>query len=170
MQTTASRSGLERFFDVVWPTLNLEPDRLMVVGDLDGAGDRLRTQLQRVTCTGFVKDLRQVLRPYDVNIIPWEHNTGQRTRLPVAFNHGQVVVAVRASVACFPEAEDGVNCRLVSRLEEMPGVISQLLHNSDERERLGRSARTTFEQSFSKKASHNRLQAAIETLPMRSLK
>lgn len=96
----------------------------------------LATFLSKVTCTGYVKDLDKVLRPYDLHFIPWEHNTGQRTRLVQAFNHRQVVVAVRDSVACFPEAKDGENCRLVERLDQMSGVLKELARDPVQREYL----------------------------------
>jgi glycosyltransferase involved in cell wall biosynthesis len=72
--------------------------------------------------------------------------------LPVAFNHAQVVVATRAAVACYPEARDRENCRLVDRLEDMGSVINQLLRDQPQRIRLAESARKTFEKSFTRSA------------------
>lgn len=144
LQTTANRVGLERFLDVVWPALAQPRPELWVIGDLDGAGAGLSRRLQDATCTGFVPALSTVLRPFDVHVIPWEHDTGTRTRLPLAFAYGQTVVAVRAAVAGSPEARDGENCRLVSRLDEMPAALEALLASPAERERLGRAARRTY--------------------------
>jgi hypothetical protein len=153
LATTANRVGLERFFEIVWPAL---PDGayrdLWVIGDISAAGPVLSPQLASATCTGHVKDLTTVLRPFDLHIIPWEHDTGQRTRLPLIFNHGQVVVAVKAAVACFPEVVDRENCRLVDRLDEMPAVIRELVDDAAQRRRLAVGARRTFERVFTRPA------------------
>jgi glycosyltransferase involved in cell wall biosynthesis len=165
LATTATRVGLERFFEVVWPAL-AEGKRpiFYAVGDLTAATPRLHHELAKVVCTGHVTDWPTVLRPYDLHLIPWEHSTGQRTRLPVAFNFGQVVIAARAGIAGFPEAQDGVNCRLVERLEEMPAVIRELSQDSEQRVRLGRAARQTFESCFTREALLSRYQVVLEGL------
>jgi glycosyltransferase involved in cell wall biosynthesis len=152
MSATASRDGLLSFFDKAWPSVSQSGLKLRVVGDIADSPPRLKDYLSRADCTGFVSDLRSVLRPFDLNLIPWGYATGQRTRLPVAFNHSQVVVAVRAGVACYPEAQDGVNCRLVDIVEQMPGVIAEVAGDSEQRFRLGTAAKRTFETCFVRKA------------------
>jgi glycosyltransferase involved in cell wall biosynthesis len=148
MGTTANREGLLAFFERVWPALKGTGVEFEVIGDTAGASSGLQEHLRTVKCSGFIKDLTTVLRPFDIHVIPLEHTTGQRTRLPVAFNHAQVVVATRASVACYPEARDRENCRLVDRLEDMISVIPELMADHGERSRLGRAARATFEKQF----------------------
>jgi glycosyltransferase involved in cell wall biosynthesis len=150
MGTTATRVGLERFFEVVWDRLDVKPADLWVVGDTNAATDEIKKQIANVTRPGYVKDLSSVLRPYDIHVIPWEHETGQRTRLVQAFNHGQALVATRQSVACFPEATHGENCILVESLDEMPAAVNRLLTDRDQRIRLGNAARKTFESSFTR--------------------
>ena len=150
MGTTANREGLLAFFERVWPALKTSGVEFEVIGDTAGASSGLQEHLRTVKCSGFIKDLTTVLRPFDIHVIPWEHTTGQRTRLPVAFNHAQVVVATRAAVACYPEARDRENCRLVDRLEDMISVIPELMADHGERSRLGRAARATFEKQFTR--------------------
>ncbi len=104
------------------------------------------------------------MRPYDLHIIPWEYSTAQRTRLPMAFNLGQVVVAVRAGVAGFPEVIDGENCRLVDRLDQMGSVIKELLRDPEQRERLGNAARRTFERYFTRHALLPRYETVITSV------
>ena len=152
MGATASRDGLLSFFDKAWPSVSQFGLKFRVVGDVADAPAKLKDYLARVECTGFISDLQSVLRPFDLNLIPWGHATGQRTRLPVAFNHAQVVVAVRAGVACYPEAQDGLNCRLVETVEQMPGMIAELAGDAEQRFRLGCAAKSTFETSFVRKA------------------
>jgi glycosyltransferase involved in cell wall biosynthesis len=164
MGTTASRVGLERFFEVVWPRLASPRPELVVVGDTSAAPATLQKLLKSVTCAGYVRELSPLLRPFDLHIIPWEHSTGQRTRLPVAFNYGQVVVAVAESVACFPEAKEAQNCRLVKHLDEMPSVIAELLADPAQCERLGRAARATFESSFTRPSLLPRYEAVLDSV------
>ena len=105
MGTTANRVGLERFFEVAGPQL-ADSCELWVVGDTGEASPALLESLAGVNCTGFVKDLGSVLRPFDLHIIPWEQNTGQRTRMVQAFNHAQaVVVQVRHHEIAVPHLE-----------------------------------------------------------------
>jgi len=157
MRTTASRLGLQRLLDVVWPTLlHLlgKPPELWVVGDLDGASAELLARLKRAgaVCTGFVPDLRSVLRPYDLHVIPWEHNTGTRTRIPVALNHGQVLVSTRAAAACLPEVRSEANCVLVDDLQSMSYAIARLLCDKLRRAELARAGRATFLAHFTREA------------------
>ena len=163
LATTATRVGLERFAALVWPHIRPKP-LFYAVGDISSAAlsPTLPQFLSEVVCTGHVTDWPTVLRPYDLHLIPWEHSTGQRTRLPVAFNFGQVVVAARPGIAGYPEAQDGLNCRLVDRLEEMAPVISELLADPAQRLRLGRAARETFMDSFTRPGLLPRYQTLIE--------
>jgi glycosyltransferase involved in cell wall biosynthesis len=164
MGATASRDGLLSFFDRAWPAVSQMGMKFRVVGDIADAPPKLKEYLARVECCGFVSKLDSVLRPFDLNLIPWGHATGQRTRLPVAFNHAQVVVAVRAGVACYPEAEDGVNCRLVETVEQMPGVIAELARDAEQRFRLGTAAKRTFEACFVRKALLPRYVAVLASV------
>jgi glycosyltransferase involved in cell wall biosynthesis len=168
MGTTANREGLRRFFEIVWPLVSELGLSLDVVGDLSGSSDCLMASLNRANCLGFVPDLSTVLRPGDIHVIAWEHNTGQRTRFPLALNHGQVVVATRASVACFPEARDGENCRLVPRLEDMAVVLKELVADKNQRQRLAISGRDTFLRSFTREAMLPRYEELLESLPLRA--
>jgi glycosyltransferase involved in cell wall biosynthesis len=164
MGTTANRLGLERFFDVVWPSCVQENATLWVVGDARFAGAPLERKLKTVQCTGFVEDLTTVLRPFDIHIVPWEHATGQRTRVPVVLSCGQVIVAVRNGIACYPEIVDGENSILVESLCEMSAVINDLLRRPDERERLGRAARETYERHFTRSALLPRFRQVLASI------
>ena len=162
MWATSNRIGLQRFVEQVWPGLLHEALNFWVIGDTSHAPPALSEFLASVTCTGHVKEWATVLRPYDLHIIPWEYNTGQRTRVPVAFNCGQVIVAIRAGIAGFPEAIDGENCRLVDRIDEMGPVIKELLHDSAQRERLGKAARRTFDSCFTRYTLLPRYETVID--------
>lgn len=166
LSATASREGLRRFMDVVWPAVQAQmnvPPELWIVGSTEGAPRDLEEKLAAAGAirTGFVEDLASVLRCYDLHVMPWEHDTGTRTRLPVAFNHRQVVVATRAAVACLPEVRDGENCVLVEELTDMAGRIVSLCNN-ETRKRLGDAARETLLEAFTREAMQARFEAYVE--------
>lgn len=169
MKTTANRVGLQRFMTVAWPQITAAldpPPELWIIGSLDGAPPSLLAALReaRATCTGFVQDLRTVLRPYDVHIIPWEHNTGTRTRIPLVLSHAQVLVASRASRASLPQLQDGVNCLLVTDLDQMSGVILDLLADPTRREQIGWAGQGAFLEHFTRQALQPRFDSLLQTV------
>jgi glycosyltransferase involved in cell wall biosynthesis len=162
MATTANRLGLERFFEAVWPSIAQPRPELLVIGDLTGVTPALQRQLGEARCTGFAANLTPLMEPYDLHIVAWEHDTGTRTRLPLVFGYGQVLVAVRAAVAGSPEARDGFNCRLVERLDEMASVIDELRRDRAQRQRLALAARQTYEAEFVREAILPRYSAVLD--------
>lgn len=171
MGTVANRIGLQRFFEAAWPAIGESldaPPELWIVGSLEGAPAPLLSNLQQpgVTCTGFVQDLEAVLRPFDIHIIPWEHNTGTRTRIPLILNYAQVIVSTRAAAACLPELIDGENCVLVNDLEQMGREILALLFDEPRRRRIGQAGRASFLKNFTREAIQPRFNQFISELPL----
>ena len=164
LSTTASRVGLGAFVDKVVPHLGKSSDLVTVIGDTSAAPTALASALRHVRCLGFVDDLSSVLLPYDIHVIPWDQPTGQRTRAVAAMQHRQVIVAVSAGVACFPELEDGVNCRLVARVDDMAPVILELLGDIAQRRALGNGAAATYDRSFTIEALRSRYATVIDSV------
>jgi glycosyltransferase involved in cell wall biosynthesis len=157
MQTTATRKGLERFLEVTWPILCRgldEQPEFWVIGNMKGAPKSLLGSLDQVgaVCPGFVKDLKSVLRPFDIHVVPWEHNTGTRTRIPLALNYGQILVSTKPAAACFPSLRHNVDCILVDDLHCMASEIIGLLTNQQRRKRIGVAARKAFMENFTREA------------------
>ena len=154
LHTTASSIGLERFLEIAWP-LVLEqsevPPELWIVGDMTSVSESLRKRLQdiRATCTGYVPDLGTILRPYDIHVIPWEYDTGIRTRALACLHYAQVLLGTCASVACHDGFSSGENCILVDNLEEMGRCIIKLLNNHELRLRLGKAGNRLLTERFS---------------------
>jgi glycosyltransferase involved in cell wall biosynthesis len=88
------------------------------------------------------------MNPFDIVIIPYEHDTGMRTKLPLFFNYAQVVVATEASVAGSPEIKPGENCIILPGLEGFPEALIKLSQDAGLREKIGQHARETFESEF----------------------
>lgn len=157
LRTTATRLGLERFLTRAWPGLVARRGKapeFWVIGDLDGASPALRRQLDEAgaVCPGFVADLRTVLRPGDLHVLPWEHDTGTRTRVPLVLSHAQVLVAVRDGVACLGELRNGENCVLVDSVDELAPLLDRLLDDRAERLRLARQGLATLRRRFTRQA------------------
>lgn len=167
MNTIANQRGLERFLAVSWPRVqkgNGKAPELWVIGDLTGASESLRADLARsgAVQTGFVRDLSQVLRPGDIHIVPWEHATGTRTRIPVILRHGQVLLSTRAAAACLPELRDGEDCVLVDDLTTMAEQAETLTEDREKRARFARAERRSFERHFVREAVQPGFDAFLE--------
>ncbi|MCZ7545717.1 MAG: glycosyltransferase [Anaerolineae bacterium] len=167
MQATANRLGLQRFMEVVWPRIietNPRPPELWVVGNLDGASPELLGQLEKANaiCAGYVFDLGTVLRPYDIHIVPWEHDTGTRTRIPLALNYAQALVSTRAGAACFRELRHNENCVQVDGLEQMGEAILALVCDNIYRRQLADAGRATFLRCYTREALQPRFDSFIK--------
>lgn len=168
MGTTANRLGLERFLDVCWKDLKTEyPEiKLVVIGSLKQASNTLLEKLKdpNINCLGFVKDLSKVLHPQDIHIIPWEYNTGTRTRLPLVLNYEQVLVATIASVKAFPEIKNNQNALLCATLEDMKTVISKLIQNEERIKELSRAGKETFFNKFTVDSQLEKVKKYLDTI------
>lgn len=166
MQTTATQVGLKRFLEICWPRIkqSIRNPSLWVIGSLEGASDELLQKLSSdpfIHCTGYVQNLSDVLRPYDIHIIPWEHNTGTRTRIPVALNFKQVVISTINAAACLRELDSGNNCLLVNDLEEMAEKIIALWGDSQTRVRIGEQGKKTFLENFTIDSQRERFEKFV---------
>lgn len=168
MGTTANRIGLERFLEVCWNDLKEKTPNvtLKVIGNLKYASESLKNRLedQQIECLGFVEDLKPLLKPYDIHIIPWEYNTGTRTRIPLVFNHSQVLVCTKAAASCYPEVVHSQNSVLVDNLHDMTAQLIDLYNNREKRIFIGDNARKTFLQSFTAEQQLSKLKSFVESL------
>jgi glycosyltransferase involved in cell wall biosynthesis len=168
MRATANMVGLQRFMEVAWPKLRSHhPElELWVIGELTGATQKLFDLLHQpgVICTGYVSDLGTVLRPYDIHLIPWENNTGTRTRIPLALNFNQALVSTRPAAACIPELLDGENCMLVDKLSQINIPIEQMLRKPGLRQRIAEAGRQTFLSNFVRSSVQPRFNHFIDVV------
>lgn len=172
LETTANRVGLEAYLrtahDAVMQAARAvnTPVALTIIGDDSRAKPALKTLIEaaQAECTGFVADLDSALRPFDIAILPYEHDSGYRTKLPLLFNHAQVVVSTRAAIAgsMLPGLEDV--CVILERLADFPAAIQHLLAHPDERERLGRAAQQFFHEHLTLDAVTHQYQDLINAI------
>ncbi len=172
LETTSNWLGMEAYLDRAHPALRGRLDAagaeapLWVVGDLRRARPEVRRKLEAAgaLCPGFVQDLGEAMRPFDVSIIPYEFPTGLRSKVPLLFSRAQAVVATEAAVGGMPELQGGDNCVLVRSVDEFPDAVGGLIERPDERVRLGRAARATFEREFRLESQRERYRAVLEGL------
>ena len=164
MNTTANRIGLENFINNVWDELKLPKNRLRIIGKLDGASLQLVESIKAFTWQGFVPDLSGVMRRGDIHIVPWHENTGTRTRVPLALSYGQVLVAVEASVKCFPELKNMHNCILVSKLSDMGDAIIKILNDEALRMKISDNAIVDFEKYFLEGSQQMRYASVVNSI------
>jgi hypothetical protein len=148
LETTANREGLSAYLSKAHAqALKLcagggTSVELLVVGDTSRLKSPLRELLlqENIVLAGYVPDLTFVLRPYDIAILPYTHDSGYRTKLPLLMGHAQVTVATRAAVAgsLMPGLESA--CILLERVEQFPEKIAWLSAHPEERVQLGRAS------------------------------
>ncbi len=170
MGTTANRIGLERFLEVCWDDLKqkIPTIELKVIGNLKYASDSLKKRLEdpQIQCLGFVEDLQPELKAYDIHIIPWEYNTGTRTRIPLVFNYAQVLVVTKAAASCYPEVIHDENSILSDDLSQMTIQLLDLYKNQEKRIFIGDNARKTFQEHFTFGQQIGKLKAFVESIKL----
>ena len=170
LETTANRIGLEHYLRTTHASVmaqcrnqGIEPS-LWIVGDASRMKEPLRRALReaRTMLTGFVSDLTTVLRPFDISILPYEHDSGYRTKLPLLFKYAQVVVTTRSAIqgSLMPGLDEV--CLVCDRLDDFPAAITSVAANPERREQLGKAAYTFFKRHFTHEAVGRQYRGLID--------
>ena len=167
LRATANRVGLLRFLKVCWPALQRQlPDiQLHVIGSLDASNlEEVKSCLDQpgIHTHGYVEDLTGLLLPYDIHIIPYEFNTGTRTRLSLALNFNQVLVGTRNACMGIAGLVDGQNCILVDNLEEMTAAITRIMRKETAYEWIADQGKALFGKEFTFEGQRERMAAFLE--------
>lgn len=167
LETTANRSGLEGYLRKAHPRVRSGCSvELRIIGDASRVKPPLSDLLQEAgaTLTGYALDLALALRPGDLAILPYEHDTGYRTKLPLLLAYGQVVISTRAAVAgsMLPGLEKA--CLIVDRVEDFAEVIIQLAGDQSRRMILSTAARQFFESHFTHLCVLDKYRTLLEDL------
>jgi len=97
---------------------------------------------------GFVDDLATVLRPGDVSVVPYRHDTGFRTKFTVAAGYGVVSAGYQESFLCAPEFTPSVNCIAGSTVEDLAMSLRRVIDDQNWRLSLGAGARELYEKTY----------------------
>jgi hypothetical protein len=147
----ASRDALEYFAGEILPRLRrasgvqaLEP--ISWVGNAR-EGDRERYRERGIDITGYVEDIRPIVRPAACYIVP-RRKAGGGTRILQAWAMGKAVVST--SVGCHGLAvSDGVNILIRDDPDSFAQAVLAVLEDRGLRRRLGDEARKTVETQYS---------------------
>jgi hypothetical protein len=169
MLATANKIGLSRFLTVCWPVLCQldDPPELWIIGKVDtGHSQEVMKLLQQpnINVLGHVEDLSTVLRPYDIHIIPYEYDTGTRTRIPLALNHQQILLSTRNGSKGMLGLQDQMNCLLVDSLEEMVSKITHILKDKMPYIKIADQGKAYFESNFTVESQRNKLISFLQQI------
>ena len=99
LKATANRIGLIEFLKNVVPILDqLKVNyKLHLIGDLNNLDQKYPSLFEnnRIVKHGFVQNLNEILKPYQIHIIPYNKATGTRTRIPLALNYNQLLMSTK---------------------------------------------------------------------------
>lgn len=162
LNTTANRVGLYNFLLHSWDNIKKEiPSiKLEIIGVLPRNDDKLISMLvddKSIIVHSFVEDLKSVLFPYDIHIIPWDKNTGTRTRIPLIFSNKQCLIAMRNGVENCLEINNN-NAILCSSWKDFSDKIVELYNNNELRERVGETSYEDFFKNFTHKSQRETLE------------
>jgi hypothetical protein len=94
-------------------------------------------------------------------VIPYEHDTGTRTRLPVALNHNQLLVAHKNACRGIAGLKHLENCLLADSREEMTTLITQVLAGKIDHQPIADRGKQFFEEAFTVEGQLPRLKSFL---------
>ena len=150
MDWDANIDGVRHFLDAVWPLVQSEvrPARFVVIGRNPPAAllDRARA-LTGVSFTGFVDDVRPIVREAHVSVIPLRVGGGTRIKAFEAMAMGCPVVSTSIGIEGLDVADGEHYLRCDSAADQASAVV-RLLRDATLREQLSRRARQCVESRF----------------------
>jgi glycosyltransferase involved in cell wall biosynthesis len=103
---------------------------------------------ESVRLTGWVEDIRPFLARGAVCIVPLRIGGGTRLKIFEAMAMGKAVVSTTVGAEGLP-VQSGQNIRLADTPNDFAASVVSLLRNSDQRRRLGVSARKLVDENYS---------------------
>lgn len=137
--TTASKQGFEHFEKDIAPYV-LNDVKIKLIGQ--GTEEY---NLGNIKGYGYVNNLRDHLKTGTISIIPWNHDTGQRTRVFESLSFGCVIISYTVLGKIIPELINNVNCVLVESELEFSQAINDLVCNVERRSKIAKEAIVTAE-------------------------
>ena len=161
-----SRDALEYFSEGILPRLRSVSgvqalDPISWIGPAR-EGDRERYRARGIDITGYVEDIRPLVRSAACFIMP-RRTPGGATRILQAWAMGKAVVSTSMGCAGI-DAADGENIMIRDDAEGFARAVIELLEDPGRRRRLGTAARQTVEERHSWDRRGSELVALYETL------
>jgi glycosyltransferase involved in cell wall biosynthesis len=161
---TSMKSAVRHLREQVWPLLNgsrtmLEWHQLGKPDpSIDEDGNWIR---QKFVCHGFVGDLSGVFRLGDASLIPYQEDTGFRTKFVAAAGHGVVNIGYEQTFRCAPEFTAGLDCMVARSPSELTELLNTFAADAILRRRLGEASRALYEREFSFEAQLPKYEQAL---------
>ncbi len=95
---------------------------------------------ENITFTGYVSNLTQYIRPYDIQVIPYRGTTGVRTRLYNAIRFKSAVVAFRKSTGNTAPFVNGIDLYAVDNYQQFNQTLLNLCADFEKRKSSAENA------------------------------
>jgi glycosyltransferase involved in cell wall biosynthesis len=151
MDWLANQDGVRFFMDEVWPlVIGQVPDAKMTV--VGRAPPQAMVELARRrgyawSFTGFVDDVRPVVRGAAVSVVPLRVGGGTRLKIFESMAMGPVVVSTTIGVEGLP-VDHGTHCLIADDAATMAQEVVRLLRHDGMRHDMSRAARRHVEEQF----------------------
>ena len=143
--------GLLWFHDEVMPYLKAVPVRTTVVGfGATSELDRIKED-RSFLFTGYVKNMAESLFEEDIYLCPIRIAAGVRNKLLEAFSAGMATVSTSMGYEGIP-CKPGEHLLVADTARDFADAVRYLVHNPEEKARLGRNARVLVEEKYSAEA------------------
>jgi glycosyltransferase involved in cell wall biosynthesis len=168
LHSTSNRSGLPIFFHELLPSLERiwHPDRfeIHIVGRNESMPKRFDSWRDHPSLKfrGPVFPAHDEFLRSDILLVTVPARTGSRVRILNGFSYGCCVVAHTANALGIPELKHDENALLADTGDGLARQIVRAAEDSQLRRRLGRNARTTYEQFYTERAGGEQYMRYIE--------
>src|SRR5690606_13898117 len=162
-----NKDALQFFADQVLPWIRARRPgvRVQWVGRATDEEKRFYAQRHGITLTGYVEDIRPIVRQAACYVAPLRAGGGTRLKILDAWAMGKALVSTRVGCAGLT-ARDGENLLIRDDPRDFANGVFDLLENPVLRDRLAANARDTVERTYAwDKVGAGLLQAYREILP-----
>jgi hypothetical protein len=132
--TTASLNGFLHFKNNILPFFTCPIQTLLV-----GSGTEIFQDIN-IKGLGFQHNLSEILQTGTISIIPWQFDSGQRTRVFELLSFGCIIVSYKVLGEIIPELTNNVNCILVENEIEFATKIEEIIINKNIRNTIANNA------------------------------
>jgi polysaccharide biosynthesis protein PslH len=158
-----NRDGIIDFIANTLPRIRAtQPATLQVIGRHDGVAID-PAQSDAVEFTGFVDDLRPLIKRAAVYVVPLRAGSGTRLKILEAMAMGKAIVSTRVGAEGI-NLVDGQSALIADSPEDFAAAVVRLLTDRSLRARLGAAARRVAEQEYGWRATGQSLLDVYEEL------
>lgn len=164
MNMFANRDAVTHFTERIWPHITAEvPDAQFFAVGQDPPPEliALSRQDSRIVVTGYVKDIRPLVRSAAVYVVPLRVGGGTRLKVLDAMSMGKAMVST--TIGCEGlDVNDGEHLTIADEPTAFAAAVVALLRDRDARIERGRSARQLVERRYAWPVIGDGLMAAYE--------